>query len=79
MAESNNLAGVKVMVIDDIRPPLRPQQDRDHVPTQEFRSLLPLLGLSAPMLALFRHLAKADGDLRRTQILDRDRLDLRFP
>src|SRR5467141_3602166 len=58
------------MVIDDVVALFRPEDDRDHVLSQEFGHLLRLA--LAPVLALLPHLAHADGDLRRPQVGDRN-------
>ena len=66
----------KVMMIDDIMSSTWPQDDWDHMSAQESPAFM---SLYAPPMGAFRcHLAHADGDLRWSQIKDRDRIQNRF-
>lgn len=66
----------KVVMVDDIVAPTRPLDDRDHMSPQKGPAFVPLDAL--PMGALCLNLAHTDGDLRWSQIKDRDRMQNRF-
>jgi hypothetical protein len=65
-----------MVVIDDVKSILWPQNHGNHVPTEELPTLVATLRL--PLFALRLDLTHPDRDLCRVQIANRDRMQDRF-
>jgi hypothetical protein len=66
----------EVVMIDDIMSVFRPENDGDHVPTEEFGALL--RAFLAPAFPFGLDLTHPHRDLRRVQVSDLDRVETGF-
>ena len=66
----------EMMVVDDVMPLLRAEDDRDRVPAEKLGAFLPLV--LAPALSFLVDLAHAHGDLGGAQARNRHRMENRL-